>query len=225
VRTVFVAVRGAPLAAAVAARSLAAQSAPVPGPTPAPAPGASAITPAPASLRLDLDRHVDDLLARHGTAGLPRFEESVEVVERAQPALDALLAGADLECGPTASGPPPTGDLTAYRGATIPPHADFLAAGKLLWKGLKKLRRPKATWLVYRVRREGASRLVLREGEVSQAARLAAPGTTWEEVARFSDRNQAVNALQRLEQGFATARRRTSGERMPPWVATTCRPR
>ncbi len=181
-------------------------------------------TPTPAPLRIDMDRHISDLLARHGSGGLPRFEERIDVVERMQPALDALLRGVDRDCGPTSGGPPPASELNAYRGATIPPHADFLALGKLLAKGISRLRHPKPRWFVYRVRRGGVVRTVLREGEANEATRLGAAGVAWEEVARFHDLGRAVGALRRLERGFATAERRTSGDRLPPWVATTCRP-
>jgi hypothetical protein len=219
VRTFWGATLGAAIAAAAALSPLAAQEL-----APSIATGTPAPTPTPTPLRLDIDRHVSELLARHGTTGLPRFEETIEVVERAQPALDDLLRGRDLACGPTAGGPPPVSDLNAYRGATIPVHADFLAVGKLLWKGLSRLRHPKPRWFLYRVRREDAVRFVLREGELPTAQRYAAAGTTWEELARFHDRDGAADALRRLERGFATAERRSNGDPLPPWVATTCRP-
>jgi len=219
VRTFWGATLGAAIGVAAALSPLAAQE-----PVPPTGTGAPAPTPTPTPLRLDIDRHVSELLARHGTAGLPRFEERIDVVERAQPALDDLLRGLDLACGPTSGGPPQTSDLNAYRGATIPPHADFLAAGKLLWQGLSRLWHRKPRWFLYRVRREDAQRFVLREGEAPTAERYAAAGTTWEELARFHDRDRAVDALRRLERGFATAERRTSGDKLPPWVATTCPP-
>jgi len=93
-----------------------------------------------------------------------------------------------------------------------------------LWKGLSRLRHPKPRWFLYRVRREGAQSSILRESEVSSAERYAAVGTTWEERARFHDRDRAVDAQRRLERGFATAERQTSGDRLPPWVTTTCQP-
>jgi len=219
VRTFSGATLGAAIAAAATLSPLAAQET-----APAIATGTPAPTPTPTPLRLDIDRHVSELLARRGTTGVPRFEETIEVVERAQPALDALLNGLDLACGPASGGPPPVGDLNAYRGATIPLHADFLAVGKLVWKGLSRLRHPKPRWFLYRVRQEDAVRFVLRQGELSTAARYAAAGTTWEELARFHDQDRAADALRRLERGFATAERRTNGGRLPPWVATTCPP-
>ena len=164
------------------------------------------------------------LLARYGKAGTPRFEETIDVVERAQPALDSLLRGYDTACGPTTGGPPPVGGLNAYRGATIPLHVDFLGPGKLLWNALRGLRPAKPQWFLYRVRREDAVLFVLREGEASSAERYAKGGATWEELARFGDRARALDSLRRLERGFATVERRTNGERLPPWVATTCPP-
>jgi hypothetical protein len=217
VRTRWGATLGAAIAAAAALSPLAAQELAPPIATGTPA-------PAPTPLRLDIDRHVSELLSRHGTTGMPRFEETIEVVERTQSALDDLLRGLDLACGSTSGGPPPVSDLNAYRGATIPVHADFLAVGKLLWKGLSRLGHPKPRWVLYRVRREDAQHLVLREGEVSTAERYAAAGTTWEELARFHDQDGAADALRRLERGFATAERRTNADPLPPWVATTCPP-
>jgi hypothetical protein len=196
--------------------------APAPAPTPTPTPATP--SPAPARLRLDIDRHIDDVLARKETQRLPRFEEKIEVVDRSQSALDDLLRGLDLSCGPSATGPPPTSELNAHRGATIPVHADFLAAAKLLLKGLQRLNHPKPRWFLYSAKQGELVRFILREGEVSEAVKRGTPGTTWEELARFHDRGSAADALRRLERGFATPERQANGDRLPPWVATTCRP-
>jgi hypothetical protein len=54
--------------------------------------------------------------------------------------------------------------------------------------------------------------------------RLAVPGTTWEELARFKDREQAAEAMRRLERGYATLARRTSGDPAPAWAPIRCQP-
>jgi hypothetical protein len=177
----------------------------------------------PHSVRLDVDRHVVDVVSRN-VKSIPRFEEKIEVVDRSQFALDDLLRGLDLACGATPLGPPPKSELNAYRGATIPVHVDFLPGVKLLVAQLQRRRHPAPRWFVYGVRQGETVRFILREGEISEAVRGETPGTTWVELARFHDRGSARDALRRLDRGFATPGRQTHGDPLPPWVATTCRP-
>jgi hypothetical protein len=191
-----------------------------------PTPTPPAASPAPGRLRLDIERHIDAVLARQETSGLPRFEDRVEVVDRTQAALDEMLRGLDLACGSTSAGPPPTSELNRYRAAPIPVSADLLGLAKLIVKGVKRLkqRNEPARFILYAVRRGEAFRLVLREGAIPDAVRLAVPGTTWEELARFKDREQAAEAMRRLERGYATLARRTSGDPAPAWAPIRCQP-
>jgi len=194
---------------------------PQPTPTPAPTP-----TPTPARLRLDIDRHIDGVLSRQQTSGLPRFEDRVEVVDRTQAALDALLRDLDLACSATSAGPPPTSELNRFRGAAIPMSADLLGLARLIVKGMKTLaeRNKPPRFILYAVRHGETFRLVLREAEVPASVRLAVPGTTWEELARFKDKEQAALAMRRLERGYATLARQTSGEPPPAWAPIRCQP-
>jgi hypothetical protein len=192
-------------------------------PAPSPIPTAS---PAPKHLLLDIDRHIDDVLAREKTSGLPRFEDRIEVTDRAQAALESLLRGAELACSPSSTGPPPTSELNAFKTVPIPPYADFIAGAKAILKSLKRMNPRKGTprWVLYGVRRGDTMRLVLREGEIPVSVRLSVPGTTWEEFARFHDRSEATTALRRLERGFDTMARQTPGEPPHPYVSIKCLP-
>ncbi len=227
---VFVASAGAVVAMVATPGSASAQETPEPAaavtPAPAPTPTPAIPSPTPTRLRLDIDRHIDDVMTRQETRGLPRFEEKIEVVERAQSALDQMLRGLDLACSATSAGPPPTSELNSYRGAPIPVSADLLGLAKLIVKGVKwvKERNEPPRFILYAVRRGETFRLVLREGEIPASARLAVPGTTWEELARLKDGGQAAEAMRRLERGFATLARQTSGEKAPAWAPIKCQP-
>ena len=192
-----------------------------PAPSPAPTP-----KPAPTRLRLDVDRHVDDVLRRKQESGLPRFEDRIEVTDRAQAALEALLRGAELACSPSSSGPPPTSELNRYKTVPVPPYADFIAGAKAILKSLKRVNpwKGEPRFVLYGVRQGDSVRLVLREGELPISVRLSVPGATWEELARFHDRGEATTALRRLERGFETMARQTPGEPPHPYVSIKCLP-
>jgi hypothetical protein len=189
---------------------------PAPDPTP---------TPKPPRLRLDLDRHVDAVVKRHDDGKL-RFEDRIEVTARAQEALEALLRGAELACSPSSDGPPPTSELNRYKTVPIPPYADFIAAAKAIFKALKKINpwKGEPRYVLYGVRRGDELRFLVREGELSLSLRLAVPGTTWDEIARFHDRGEAATALRRLERGFETLARQTPGEPPHPSMSIKCLP-
>ena len=194
--------------------------------TPNPA-SESPLAPSAAPLTLDIQSHVDEIVARELAKGLPRFEEAIEVRDRLQEAIEGHLRGVDLECGASESGPPTADETRRYRSTSIPPHADFLALGKVLYKGVQRLIGPrKPRFFLYAVRRGRAERVgyVLRDGPVSDSTRAAVPGASWELVASFRDRAEASAALRRLERGFATPQRAHEDGRLPPWVASTCRP-
>ena len=193
----------------------------------APAPTAAPAGPAPPSappLTIDMDRAISELVAR--MLAVPRFEEYVEVHDRYQEALDAYLSAVDLTCGATSSGPPPQDEMNRFRGAQIPPTADLLAAGKLVAKkvkGLFKKKRPR--FFLYSVRRKDAPArvvYVVRDGRISEGARASIPGTAWELVDSFSDREKAAEALTRLQRGFASTS--AEGHDVPRtlWAATGC---
>lgn len=193
--------------------------------TPAPSPSPTA-SPAPKRLRLDVDRHVEQVMSRQAATGLPRFEDRIEVTDQAQAALEALLRGAELACSPSSTGPPPTSELNRYKTVPVPPYADFIAAAKAILKGLKRASPWKGAprWILYGVRQADAVRLILREGEIPISVRLSVPGATWEEIARFHDRGEATTALRRLERGFETMARQTPGEPPHPYVSIKCLP-
>ncbi len=203
------------------------------------------IAPQP-RLKLDIERAITEAMARDPSLGLPRFEERVEVRDVYQESLEALLRGVDVKCGASQTGPPTTGEMNPYRGATIPPHADFLGAGKAIAKGVRKLLgSKKPRYFLYAVHRpaSGSTRTastsapvsgavesgdtvsyLLRESPISKNARASVPGTRWELIAGFRERDDALVALDRLRRGFATLQRAREDGRLPPWVSTTCRP-
>lgn len=203
----------------------AAQGAPAVGETRAPTPDPTP-SPTPGRLRLDVERHIDAVFERNQASGLPRFEDRIEVTARAQEALEALLRGTELACSPSSDGPPPTSELNAYKTVPIPPYVDFIAAAKALFRTLKRINPWKGAprFVLYGVHRGDELRFVLREGELPLALRLAVPGTTWEEIARFHDRGEATTAVRRLERGFETIARQTPGEPPHPSMSIQCLP-
>lgn len=158
--------------------------------------------------------------------GRPRFEDRVEVTDRAQEALETLLRGVELACSASSGGPPTASELNAYRTVPIPPYADFIAAARALVKALKRINpwKGEPRFVLYAVRRGDDLRFLLREGELPLSLRLAVPGTSWDELARFHDRGDATTALRRLERGFATLARRTPGEPPHPSTPVYCLP-
>lgn len=193
---------------------------------PAPSPGATP-GPKPRRLQLYIDRHIDDVLRRNQESGLPRFEDRIEVTDRAQAALETLLRGAELTCSPSSTGPPPVSELNRYKTVPVPPYADFIAVAKAILKGLKRANpwKGEPRWLLYGVRQGDSLRLVLREGEIPISVRLSVPGATWDEISRFRDRGEATTALRRLERGFETMARQTPGEPPHPYVSIKCLPK
>jgi hypothetical protein len=208
--------------------------------------------PRPARLTIDIERHIAEAMARDPSLALPRFKEDIEVRDAYQDALDALVRGVDLECGPSGQGPPTRYEMNPYRGATIPVHADFLAPAKLIVKGLDHLFGSKAPhYFLYAVHRSSvadapgtddaspmtsapsssgprpsapsAPEYIVREAPISENARSSIAGVSWELVASFRDRDSALAALRRLRGGSTLQRAHEDG-RLPPWVSTTCRP-
>jgi hypothetical protein len=169
---------------------------------------------------IDVETATSKILTR--MLAVPRFEEEVEVRDRYQEALDAYLAAAALECEPPPSeGPPSPAELDRFSANPKPPSADLLAAGRLLAGKLKESEEPR--FFLYSIRRQEAPErvvYVVRDGEITESARTSIPGTEWKLVGRYSERDKAADALERLERGFASA----DGPRDPRtlWAAAGC---
>ena len=197
-------------------------STPTPTATPTPAP-----TPRPSRrLKLDLERHLDEIVRRRDRSDVPRFEDRIEVEDRTQEALDEMLRGLDLACAPSEGGPPPTSELNDFRGATIPVYWDYLAAAKAIFKALRKVNPWKgpADWYLYGVSQSDSLRFLVRKGELPVQLRLAQPGIAWEEIARFDKSGEATAAMRRLERGFDTVRRTKPGDPPHPSMRIQCLP-
>jgi len=194
-------------------------AAPPAGP-PAPAP------PAAQPLTINIDRAISEVVAR--MLAVPRFEERIEVHDRYREAIDAYLRSADLACGASASRPPAQDEMRRVGGVQTPatPTADLLAAGKLLAEKVRGLFGKKTPrFFLYSVHRQDAPThvvYVVRDGRISEGARASIPGTAWELVDSFADRDKAAQALSRLQRGFAS----TSGEGQDVprtlWAASGC---
>ena len=120
------------------------------------------------------------VVKRREDSGVPRFEDRIEVTDRSQEALDAMLRGLDLACSPSESGPPPTSELNAMRGPTDPALRGLRRRGESDLEGPRKAKGRAADWYLYSVRRDEERRLVVRKGELPASQRLAVrarPGT------------------------------------------------
>lgn len=182
-----------------------------PRPTAAPRP-----TP---RLRLDLERHVDDVLVREPE--LPRFSSSVDVVGRSpQDFLAASFKGLDLECGAAEGGAPTLLEMRAMR-----PHAggqgqsaNILGLAQLAVSHLTS-RSAKERYFLYRVRKPDGVSYLLSEGRM---ASFYAGGVEYEMVQAFADRESAVRAWRQLERGSSLSA--DSGNSVPVWSTGNCRP-
>lgn len=183
-------------------------------------------TPAPRRLVLDVDRHVDQLLAEEARKGTPRFETTIEVVGKSpQIMLERFFGGVDLECGP--GGAPPGGgapsdiEMRAVRPHPSP-YVDFAALGRAVAEKLKG--KGPERYFLYRVHAQEQIHYLLREERVPPSWLQALPGTTYELVAAFPDLDTAVRGWKRMERGFSSPVA-PSAPPPPPWQTTTCRPR
>jgi hypothetical protein len=188
-------------------------------------------TPSPSPLTLDVEKHVDQVLAEEANKGTPRFETTIEVVGKSpQIMLERFFGGVDLECGPVGSvapggGAPTVAETRAFR-PHLPPSADFGAliasvgqavAKKLKGKGPEK-------YFLYRLRSNNGERYLLREGTVPPSWLDSLPGTRFDLIAAFPDLDSGVKGWKRMERGFPSA----VGSSAPPpepWATTTCRPK
>ena len=196
----------------------AAQSAQTPSPTP---------SPSPSPLTLDVEKHVDQVLAEQAGKDTPRFETTIEVVGKSpQIMLERFFGGVDLECGPIGSVPAGGGAPTVEETRAFRPHpspsVDFAALGRAVAQKLKGKGPEK--YFLYRVRSKNGEKFLLREGRVPASWLDTLPGTRFDLVAAFPDLDSGVKGWKRMERGFPTA----EGSNAPPpqpWATTTCRPR
>jgi len=195
------------------------------GPQSATQPPAADRAPAPQGerperLKLDIDRHVQRLLA--GRPELPRFETAVEVQGKApQLMLERFFGGFDLECGPSAGGAPSEGEMRAYRPHPAP-YLDFAALSAALARKFG----PKGTprYFLYRVQRPDGASYSLREDRIPESWFLNLPGTSFELLESFDNREDAVVAWRRVHRGERQLRP-SSALPLQPWVTATCRPK
>jgi hypothetical protein len=184
-------------------------------------------TPAPTPLVLDVDKHVDQLLAEDANNGTPRFETSIEVIGKSpQIMLERFFGGLDLECGPVGSVPPGGGAPTEVEMRAVRPHpapyVDFATVGRLVAQKLKG--KGPERYFLYRLRNKDGVRYLLREGRVPPSWLQGLPGTTFEQIAGFPDLDSGVRGWKRMEHGFPSAEAPDSPPPQP-WQTTTCRPR
>jgi hypothetical protein len=182
------------VSAAVAAEPTATPVAPAPRPTSDPP-----STPTPASLRLDIDRHVEEMLDRE----VPRFR--TEVVGRTpQEALEQQFHAFDTLCGAADRGAPNILDMAGQR-PHLSPVLDLTQIITLLaQEGIKLLRKSDVDrFFVYHVARAGGGHFIVHDGRLS-AAELYPPGAVVELVASFPDEKIATRAWWRLEHGYKT---------------------
>ncbi len=178
---------------------------------------------ASSGLRLDVDKHVERLLADPQKGGLPRFETSIEVLGKSpQVMLEQFFHGLDLECGPASLGAPTDVEMRTVRHLPTP-YYDLAALTGAVARRLKA-KKPDHYFL-YRVRRAGGVSYWLREDRISDVLLFNTPGATFELVATFPDLDSAAKGLRRMERGFETPTPTVSASPPPPWVTIPCRPR
>jgi hypothetical protein len=193
-----------------------------------PDPQETAEKPQPRSSRLviDIDKHVEKKLAEEAKLAPPRFQESIEVVARSpQMLLERFFGGVDLECGPAGGGAPSVEEMRGYRphdGLALDLGALAMAlAGKVMGK-VKGKAEPR--YYLYAVRRSNAVNYALREERVPDSWFYNFPGVTFELVASFPNRDEAVNAWRRMERGYGTPVG-PKVDLVPQWATSPCRPR
>src|SRR5262245_32528921 len=193
-----------------------------PSPSPSPSPSASPSAPAsgqPRRLRLDIEKHVDDVMARDKD-GRPRFEESIDVLARApDEALAQMLQEFDLECGPS-SGPPTAVESREFR-PHMSPSLDVSALLTRLLAGAVTKPNGPPRYFLYRVQAPGGADYLLREGRLTVPPGQQ-PTTAFELVEGFPDLASAVRGFQRMERGFADPVSKDAA-RPPDWSSSPCR--
>jgi hypothetical protein len=176
-------------------------------------------------LRIDVDKHVEKMLEEHEKMGIPRFEETVEVIGKSpQIMLERFFGGLDLECGPVPGGAPTHAEMRGVR----PQPAQFLDLSELtasLARILKtKLRKDDSDrYFVYRVKRGNEVDFAMREGRLPETTFFNSPGTIYELVASFPDRDGAKAAWLRLQRGLPAVRA-VADSKPSTWTSATCRP-
>lgn len=203
---------------------------PSPSPTPSPTPSPS---PSPGGIVLDVDKQVEEVLAKDAEGGIPRFETSIEVVGKSpQIMLERFFGGIDLECAPGGApkggGAPTEVEMREARARTTgilnTPYIDFATIADYLAHKLKPKGRDAERYFIYRVTTNGRVSHVLRAERIPASMLFAVPGTVYELVDAFPDIASAVRGWKRIEHGFASAIGPSSSP-PPPWAITTCRPK
>jgi hypothetical protein len=178
--------------------------------------------PPSSGLRLDVDKHVERLLADREKGGMPRFETSIEVLGKSpQVMLERFFRGLDLECGPVPSAAPTDVDMRTFRHLPTP-YLDLAALAAALAKRQKE--KGPDRYFLYRVRRASGVTYWLREDRIPDSLFFNSPGTTFELTATFPDVDSAVKGFRRMERGFETPKPTASASPPPPWATIPCRP-
>lgn len=197
--------------------------------TPAPASPDETVGPAARSadpLEMDVDEVTSGLIAR--MLAIPRFEDEIEVRDRYQEALGAHLRASQLECTarPNASpGPPSHDELNRYSANPRPPSADLLTPAKLLFGKGKGRAQETPRFSLYSVWREDAPErvvYVVLDGPVAEGALPSVPGAAWKQLGQYRDRDEAADALRRLDRGNPATPRGERGATRTLWTATGC---
>jgi hypothetical protein len=169
--------------------------------------GAVAITasdaPTPTrGLRLEVDRHVQELMNR---TDLPRFETTIEVVGHTpQEMFERHLEGFDAMCGPGGGGSsaPTVAEMARMR-PSIPLIGSLFTVD--VFKTLEDIEQSGPDrFFVYRVVSPDGVHYYVREGRMP-VAQLILPGAIAEPIAAFHDKKRATHAVWRFEHGFTAA--------------------
>jgi hypothetical protein len=198
------------------------QAAPGPSPSPSatssPSPAGSPQAEAPRRLRLDIDKHVEDVMQSRDD-GTPRFRESVDVLGRPPDVvLEEQLREFDLECGP-GIGPPTHVESREFRPHSAP-FMDWSALAKYLAGVVSQPGPPR--YFLYSIQRPGGLEYLLREGRLTLAPGQQ-PIPELQLVGNFPDLASAVRGFQRMERGFGDPQRTDSTDPAPPWSSAPCR--
>jgi len=182
-------------------------------PPPSPAP------PKSPGLKLEIERHVEQVLDEHGKPkggldGLPRFEERIEVEGKVpQVMFERYLKDFDMELGPTfSSGPTVAESMEQLEGTPksreTAPIAQFLPL--LQWLGRKVRGEGPPKYFLYRVMTPEGIFVLLREDRLPPSA--VAPGVLFELIGTYPDLKTALAEHKRLDREAAEKNARGRAE-------------
>lgn len=176
-------------------------------------------------LHVDVEGHVERLLEERAAAGLPRFEESIEVRGKTpQVMIERFFGGLDVECAPAGVGAPSARELDEAR-PTPPPTADLLALAQLALAQIKGRDKRADRYFLYGMKRGTEVSYQLRDARVPVTWLYGINGTTFELVDSFPDRDEAIRALRRRERGSSSPAPAPSSVKAALWGPVQCRPR